>query len=499
MRTLRSNSHWVVALVGGVCLVAGAVGMAQRQPELDVPPAADARDLSTIFRRVSKEALPSIVSIETRSKVARQTQTFDFPFEDSPFREFFRNDPQLRQFFQNAPRQRRSPSVRGMGSGFIIDASGIIMTNSHVVNEVDEVIVKLHDGREFVATDVRTDPRTDIAIVKIEDASGLKAIKLGDSDRMQVGDWVLAVGSPFGLELTVTSGIISAKGRGPGIADREDFLQTDAAINPGNSGGPLLNLNGEVIGINTAISSRGGGSDGIGFAIPINMAKWVSDQLIATGEVERAYLGVSIQSVDADLAEQFQTEVGRGAIVIQVMPGSPADKANLQPGDVILELDGKKVHSTRNLQGIVEMLEIGKEYPIVYLRKGETQTGTITVEAMPENFSTASLLGGSEENGPSPGTYSELGFQISELTPEIAGQLGYENVEGVVVSSVEPNSPAHRVGISAGDLIQRVGANNVASPEEFEAAVKDVTLKEGVLLLVRNQQGARFVVLREHG
>ena len=273
MRIHPVHRNWIVAVLAALLLVGAAVGMAQRESGRGaaVNTAADEHELSSVFRHITKQALPSVVSIETIGKAVEVTRS---PFFDerSPFRRFFENDPQLREFFEELPRQQLPPS-HGMGSGFIIDPSGIILTNNHVVRNAERVKVKLQDGREFVATDVKTDPRSDVAIVRIEADRPLPVLPLGNSDRIEIGDWVLAVGSPFGLQGTVTAGIISAKGRGPGIASREDFLQTDAAINPGNSGGPLLNLNGEAIGINTAISTRSGGYDGIGFAIPINMAK----------------------------------------------------------------------------------------------------------------------------------------------------------------------------------------------------------------------------------
>ncbi|MBM4077423.1 MAG: trypsin-like serine protease, partial [Planctomycetes bacterium] len=297
---MSKSSHWrqnFMVAFAGAALVMAVAHFTQRREAAAVSRVASVQDLSIAFRQVSAEALPSIVSIETTIK-PRQVEGRRPPTLDDdlplPFRQFFQNDPQLEELFRNRGRQRQGPQRMGKGSGFIIDSSGIIMTNNHVVNGADEVKVRLHDGREFIATDVKTDERTDVAIVRIE-ASGLKALKLGDSRSTEVGDWVLAIGSPFGLDMSVTAGIISAKGRTNRITDRADFLQTDAAINPGNSGGPLLNLGGEVIGINTAIATESGGYDGIGFAIPTHIAGWVSQQLIANGEVNRGYIGTQIQ------------------------------------------------------------------------------------------------------------------------------------------------------------------------------------------------------------
>ena len=303
---IRQNIAFM--LTGGALVIAG-MAVSHRPEAVAVPPLPKAEDLSATFRQVAAQSIPSIVSIEAVTKAKQvQAPAQASPFDDdSPFRQFFGNDPRLEEFFKNRTPQGRPNSQRrmiipqrmGMGSGFIINSNGTIMTNNHVVKGADEVKVILNDGREFIAKDIKTDPRTDVAIVKI-DATDLKAIPLGDSRATQVGDWVLAIGSPFGLDKTVTAGIISAKGRQNRITERADFLQTDAAINPGNSGGPLINMHGEVVGINTAIASESGGYDGIGFAIPTHIAEWVSQQLISNGEVRRGYIGTAIQSVYAN-------------------------------------------------------------------------------------------------------------------------------------------------------------------------------------------------------
>ncbi len=310
---------------------------------------ASAKGLSTAFRVASEQVLPAVVTIENEPKAVTADDNATTPpkpnpfgernpFEGTPFEDFFKDHG----FNFEMPPGQPQPHAGGSGSGVVIDPSGIILTNNHVVAGDGEVTVRLHDGREFKATNVWTDPKTDIAVVKI-DAQDLVAAKLGNSDTVSVGDWVLALGQPFGLEDTVTAGIISAKHRGIGITARENFLQTDAAINPGNSGGPLVNLDGEVVGINTAISSRSGGNDGVGFAIPINLAKWVGDQLVQGGTVHRAYLGVGIQPVTATLAEQFKVKPREGVAVTDVFPNTPAAKAGLQSGDVIVEYAGVAV------------------------------------------------------------------------------------------------------------------------------------------------------------
>ncbi len=398
MKLIRKNGHWIIALLGVVSLAyaAGmmhdripvpALGVTQAREALPAQAPPEAAALSSGFRQAAKAALPAMVSIEVRGKAAHVNGRGADPgdmFEGSPFGEMFKHDPRLRELFKNQQSQSQ-PRTHGMGSGFIIKSSGIILTNNHVVADAEEVKVKLNDGREFIATDVKTDPRTDVAIVRIQAEGPLPTVRLGDSDAIEIGDWVLAIGSPFGLDATVTAGIISAKGRGlqDGPNHREDFLQTDAAINPGNSGGPLINLVGEVVGINTAISTRSGGNDGVGFTVPINLAKWVADQLIEKGTVSRAYLGVQIQSVDNQLSKQLKVSVGKGALVTQVVPGSPAAAAKLEAGDLILKFNGKEIHGPADLQAVVERVKTGVGYPMIIIRDAKETTVTLMPKEMP--------------------------------------------------------------------------------------------------------------------
>ena len=377
----------------------------------------------------------------------------------------------------------------------MIDPSGIILTNNHVVAGNGEVTVRLHDGREFKATDVWTDPKTDVAVVKI-DASDLVAARLGNSDMLAVGDWVLALGQPFGLEDTVTAGIISAKHRGIGITARESFLQTDAAINPGNSGGPLISLKGEVIGINTAISSHTGGNNGVGFAVPINLAKWVSDQLAQGGTVHRAYLGVGIQPVNATLAEQFRVKPREGVAVTEVFPRTPAAKAGIQSGDVIVEYAGVAVSSPNELQLLVERSELGKPHRLSVVRDGRRVTLEFTPEEQPSEFG---AMGASTDRGartPESSQLDQLGLEISTLDAAVAEQLGMSDVEGVVVTHVRPDSPADRAGLSSGMVITQVNRHTVNSLDDFEAAAKQAEAGDSLLLLVRSPEGSRFVVVK---
>lgn len=505
MAAFKRNQKWVVWVVAlasiGTGLAVTQYSHADKHPAdavLKAPGVTSARELSAAFRSVSKEALPSIVSIETIGKAVQvdNRKVPDVFGEGSPFGDLFKQDPKLEELFKNQPKQ--APRPHSMGSGFIIDAAGVVLTNNHVVAGAETVKIKLWDGREFMAKDVKTDPKCDLAVVKFDAPKDLHALKLGDSDEMEIGDWVIAVGSPFGLDLTVTAGIISAKGRGVGLAEREDFLQTDAAINPGNSGGPLLNLDGEVIGINTAISSRSGGFDGVGFAIPVNMAKWVSQQLLEKGIVSRGFLGVGIQGVSNELSQQFHTPVNQGAIVTQVMPDSPAAKSGLETGDVIVSLDHHAVRTPRDLQGVVERLKIGQKYPLEVLRGAKKVELTIAVGETPANVAAKKQDGQTPEEGTKPDTqsYDNLGLEIQAVTPELAKQLGYPaDVTGVVVSTVKDGSPASEAGLKTGLIIEKVGQHKVTSPAEFAAAMKTVKVEEGVLFLVRTPNGAQFVIV----
>ena len=488
----RWRQNLMVILAGGALVVSG-VSWSQRHDAVAVPPLPNAQDLSAAFRTVAAEALPSIVSIETSTK-AKQVKNSDQLDEDLPlpFRQFFQNDPRLEELFKNRGRQRVIPRQHGMGSGFIIDAGGVILTNNHVVRGADEVTVRLHDGREFIAKDIKTDPRTDVAIVRIE-ASGLKALKLGDSHAMQVGDWVLAIGSPFGLDMSVTAGIISAKGRNNKITDRADFLQTDAAINPGNSGGPLINLRGEVIGINTAIATESGGYDGIGFAIPTHIAGWVSQQLMSSGEVKRGYIGTQIQPVDANIAKQFNVKVREGALVRSVMPKSPAEKVGLEPGDVILKLNSQAITDPASLQGVVEQLTVGKSYPLEIVREGKRQTLTVTIEAMPKSFDVADR--GDDQGSPDDSKFDKLGLDVRTLTKDLAKQLGTTATSGVVIAGVEDGSVAAAAGLKSGDVIEKAGGQPVATVEDYEKAKAQFAGGDGLVLHIRSTNGKKFFVV----
>ena len=333
-----------------------------------------------------------------------------------------------------------------IGSGVIIDPSGVIVTNNHVVAGGGKIVVRLHDGREFPASDVKTDPKSDLSILRIKGAGQLVAAKFGNSDQIQVGDWVLALGDPFGLEGTVTAGIISAKGRGLGLAPRENFIQTDAAINPGNSGGPLVDLDGNVIGINTAISSQNGGYQGVGFAISSNLAKWVAQNLTEHGTVRRAYLGVAIQKMNQELAKQFGTKSDQGVVVANVQAKTPAADAGVKAGDVIMDFAGKKVSNPSDLQEIVERCPVGSKQSLVVLRDGKSTTLNVTLREQPANYGLA------ESESETPGEsgaphYGKLGVAVAPLTAEVAQKLGVEENGGVVITNVRRGSRAQMAGL----------------------------------------------------
>ncbi len=505
--TLTGGIAWATHTVrdSSVNDSATVVQIAQQAPPVSPAEAqravSSAKDLSTAFRVVSERLLPAVVTIETSPKVAavqeaqrRPGPAVPFgdenPFEGTPFEEFFKGSPPGQGFRFEMPPGLSQPR-RGMGSGVVYDASGLIMTNHHVVAGGGDVTVRLTDGREFQATKVWSDPKTDIAVVKIEGASPLVAADLGDSDNVFVGDWVLALGQPFGLESTVTSGIISAKGRGIGITPRENFLQTDAAINPGNSGGPLVNLDGQVIGINTAISSRGGGNDGVGFAIPVNLAKWVADQLANGGTVHRAFLGVGIQPVTAALADKFQVQPRQGVVVTDVFPDTPAAKAGLQSGDVIVNYAGLTVTTPQQLQVAVERSEMGRPHEISIVRNGKSMTLTFTPEEQPEQFGMA-RSGSASPNDSPPSETSELakfGFQIGSLNAELAARMGLQDVKGVLITAVKANSPADRAGLESGMVITQVNRQTVETVDDVIQVLKEESPQAGVLLLGAQRSG----------
>jgi serine protease Do len=472
-----------------------------------------AKLMSKAFHAAAEQVLPAVVTITSKPAVVKVsgnrrsapqddgddgTEEMPFGFNGSPFGDMF-NDPQMRKFFKNFHGMPNIPhGVSGSGSGVIVDPSGIILTNNHVVAGGGDITVRLSDGREFKANGIKTDPKSDLAIVRIDAGGSLPAARLGHSSDVEVGDWVLALGQPFGLEGTVTAGIVSAKGRGLGITDREDFIQTDAAINPGNSGGPLVNLDGEVIGINTAISTNSGGYQGVGFAIPIDLAKWVGGQLEKGGAVHRAYLGVMIQPVTQEVAEQFKVKVHNGVMVREVRDNTPAAKAGVQPGDVILRFAGQAVNDPRELQSIVEKSPIGSSQPMVLLRDGKQITLNVTCRELPaEATATASPSGHGE--GGSHSSFDALGIEVETLTSSLAEQLGVKADSGVAITEVRPGGPAAMAGLAKGMVITQANRKPVKSPADLRKAIEAKSLSEGLLLMVRTEEGNRMVLIHVGG
>lgn len=475
---------WWVAWPVAAALILSTYPTASAQDDAEA--LEHARGLSRAFRAAAKKVVPTVVVIKTSGEAPRQRQRSrgGNPFRGTPFEDFFRDDmPGVDVPFAPAP---------GLGSGVIIDPSGVILTNNHVVQEAGEVTVQLDDGRQFPAKDIKVDEKTDLAVVRIEAGEPLPAAVLGDSDGLEIGDWVLAVGSPFELEQTVSAGIISAKGRSLGTLNRGTFLQTDAAINPGNSGGPLVNLEGEVIGINTAIVSGSGGYQGVGFAIPVNLAKWVTPQLLKTGKVRRSYLGVGIQKITGDLAQELKVRPGQGVAVQQVFDGSPAAKAGLEEGDIVLSFDNRPLHDAAELQEMVERTEPGSTHRLQVVRKGKPISVDVALEAMPEDFDRAAggLPGMGEFQSP------ELGLAVMDLTPDMAESLGYQNQSGALVSRADRRGIAYRAGVRDGMLIVGVGKQSIKSVADFAAALANSSLEDGITLEIVTRQGRRTVTLQ---
>lgn len=473
--------------------------VARAAEPVDKETLSHANALSRAFRSSAEIAMPSVVTVRSKVKAKMVKREMNVPrenpFKGTPFEDFFGGDMEgLRGFQMPNPGPRE-----GMGSGVIVDKSGIVLTNNHVVDGADEVVVHLADGREYKGYDIKTDDQTDLAVIRIKADGDLPVARLGNSDHLEIGDWVIAIGNPFELEQTVSAGIISGKGRELGSIRRAKFLQTDAAINPGNSGGPLVNLQGEVIGINTAIASNTGSFNGVGFAVPINLAKWVMPQLVKDGKVQRAYLGVAIGEVTADLAQKFGVDRNAGVLVSEVFPGSPAAEAGMQVGDVIKSFAGTSVKSPSELQQLVERTTLGSKNKVEVLRDGKSITVSVESKALPKDFGV--LAGGpapSEGNSdPAVVESSELGLEVTDVSTEQAEQLGFKGFSGALVAEAAPDGVAYAAGIRPGMMIMKVGKTPVKNAAEFQAAVKKESLKDGILLLVRTKAGNRFVVLQQ--
>jgi serine protease Do len=461
-----------LAVLGGAAVGGFAVSRNGSPTTLAAPGAPEAPILpvqlpvaSSTFARIAETIKPAVININTISRGGAGMGR-------TPFEEFF-GEEFFKRFFGEMP--ERIPQ-RSLGSGVIVDASGIALTNAHVVERASEIEIITLDGRKHRARVVGTDRKTDLAVLRLDDGRGsFPHARLGDSDKVQVGDWVLAVGSPFGLQATVTAGIVSAKARQIGQGPFDDFLQTDAAINPGNSGGPLVSMAGEVIGINTAIVA---GGTGIGFAIPVNMAKKIYTELVAKGKVSRGWLGVSIQPLSPELAKSFGAKDHGGVLISDVMPDSPAAKAGLEPGDILLEFNGKKTEDPADLQRAVGLTVPGTTATAKVWRDRSERTLELRIGEMPDERETVARSNDGQ---------TILGLEVRAITPEIARQLNLRSTEGIVVARVEEGSSADEAGVQPGDVIREVNRQRVRGLADFERLTKAV--KDGDRITVLLQRG----------
>jgi serine protease Do len=467
-------------LLTAVMLVLGGVGgfaASRSAGQQEAPPAPSQVPVLPVqmplttntFAKVAETIKPAVININTLSRGGMGR---------TPFEEFF-GEEFFRRFFGDRP---EGMPARSLGSGVIVDAAGIAVTNAHVVEKATEIEVITLDGSKHKAKVVGVDKKTDLAVLRLDDGKGaFPAARLGDSDRMQVGDWVIAVGSPFGLQATVTAGIISAKARHIGQGPFDDFLQTDAAINPGNSGGPLVNMQGEVIGINTAIVA---GGTGIGFAIPVNMAKKIYSDLVAKGKVTRGWLGVSIQQLNPELAKSFGAKDTKGVLISDVIADSPAAKGGLQPGDILLEFDGKKIDGPSDLQRAVGLQAPGAAAKVRVWRDRGEKTLELKIGEAPDEREAAVRQGKGK---------GLLGLDVRAITPELARQLNLRSTEGVVVAAIEDGGAAAEAGVQRGDVVREINRQKVKTLADFERATKDVKEGDRVTLLLQRGPMSLYV------
>ncbi len=451
------------------------------------PEHVKANDFRLGFSKVAKDATGSVVFIKVEKEVpVRGMRGYGNMFELFG-EEFSRRFPNARRG-PGAPGGEQTYKQRGQGSGFLISKDGYILTNTHVVGDMDKITVKLADGREFDAKRIGADARTEVALIKIEAEDDLPYLKTGDVESLDIGNWVIAIGNPFGLNKTLTVGVVSAKGRSNiGITDYEDFIQTDAAINPGNSGGPLLNVDGEVIGINTAIYSQSGGYMGIGFAVPIDMALVIKDQLILNGYVKRGYIGVYLNPGDVtkEMATQFGYDQAGGVLIADVLTDGPADAAGITSGDIIIEIDGEKVKDNSRFRHDVARILPNTKTKFTIMREGKRKIVTVKVDLLPDE---------KHAEVESAQVLEKLGFKMQPLNNEIAAQLGYTGEKGLVVTEVQPGCDAAEQGIKVGMLIMEVNRRAVESLDDFEQAAK--TSKDGNMLLrVKAGKTTMFITL----
>jgi serine protease Do len=470
-----------------ILTVFGFGPMAQAKEAPKIKSTSLLEETSQAFTQIAEKAMPATVFIKSEIIAQQPSQEMQNPFEmfgDDFFKRFFGGH---QHFNQMQPREPQ-PQMAG-GSGFLITSDGFVVTNDHVIKDAGNITVVLNDGREYTATVKGTDPRTDLALIKIEEKD-LPFLTFGDSDSLKVGEWVVAIGNPFGIGATLTAGIVSAKGRQDlGIASYEDFIQTDAAINPGNSGGPLFNLKGEVIGVNAAIFTRTGGYMGIGFSIPSQMARDVIGQIMETGLVKRAYLGVILQPVDKDLASAIELENQEGVLISEVVKGSPAEKAGLQQGDIILQYNDKAAKSVTKLRNDIALMNPGSPLKLQLLRNNKKMTLSPTLGSMEGEVISAELI-------------QKIGIDVENVTQELASRLGFgSSADGIAITSVKPGSPAAQAGLRPGFLITGVAVswNNpkpVKNTADFEEALKEMGDKKHLILIVRQQNFQRYYTIK---
>lgn len=477
------QKKFLIAFIGSLSLAASGFADVKNKA---VAGANLLEQTSQAFTMIADKAMPATVFIKVQMTTAQQEYLNPFDmFGDDLFKRFFG------QQFGQIPQQQQQPQQQmAGGSGFITSPDGFIVTNNHVIKDASEITVVLNDGREFQATVKGSDPSTDLAVLKI-DAKDLPYLNFGDSDSLKIGEWVVAIGNPFGLEGTLTLGIVSGKGRqNLGIASREDFIQTDAAINPGNSGGPLLNLQGEVVGVNTAIITRSTGYMGIGLAIPSKMTQNVIDQIVDSGTVKRAYLGIILQPMDKDLCDALSLDKQDGILVSEVMKDSPAFKGGLQQGDIILQYNDKPAKNVNKFRNDVGMMNPGADIKLRILRNNKPQNLNLVLGVQTEGEVVSGEL------------IQKIGIDIQNLTPEMAAKLGYmSDVSGVAITQVKPGSPAAMAGLRPNYLITGVAVdwNNqkaVRNTAEFEEALKEASTKKHIILIVRQQNFQRYYTMR---
>jgi len=494
MRDTRKRSVLTLGAVAAASIVAGMLiaskfdltGTTGADPvpvdQAKMTEASAAGPGSRLFVEIAKRDTPAVVNIST-TQFIKQRRPSSRRRQPSPFDDFFGRDDFWERFFGEVP--ERDLKQQSLGSGFIVDKEGYILTNNHVVGKADDIKVTLADGRSYDAVLKGTDPKTDIALIKIDAENHLPVAELGDSEALEVGEWVMAIGNPFGLKHTVTVGVVSAKGRTIGAGPYDDFIQTDASINPGNSGGPLINMKGQVVGINTAIIGQG-----IGFAIPVNLARNIMDQLKEKGTVTRGWLGVQIQTVTRELAESLGLDEARGALIAGVFKGDPADEAGIEVGDVVVEFDGAPVESDRDLVSRVGNAVVGSTVAVKVVRNGKEMSFDVELARRSDDEEAAA-----DGDAADPIQPFKLGITVQDLTEELAERMRIEIDGGVLVTEVESGSAADKAGIQRGDIVVEVNREEVEKIDDFRAVLKKAKRDEKLLFLVQRGQGNRFIVV----